>query len=102
MIENTIPADLNALIKQAIQEFHDKTPVKWILFDKKKNKDPKKPYVAFERAIDVDAYSQLGCCNDGRQLIVLTYPYVPRTRNKWTKVGIMHEVISVHMMILCT
>ena len=82
------------LIKESIKEFDNKTPINWKPYDK----DSDKNYVVFELSNGNDAFSQIGCVG-GRQLIGLTPKYIPGTRKEWNKVGIMHEVQCIKIII---
>jgi len=88
VIDKSIRKDMVALIKAAIKEFDEKTPINWKPYEKNLDKN----YVVFEKSNGEDAFSQIGCIG-GRQLIGLTPKYIPGTRKPWTKVGIMHEMM---------
>jgi len=92
MIDTDLHEELQQLIKQAIEEFHEKTPIKWKAYNAQHDAN----YVCFEPASDPsDAYSQVGCNNCGKQLVKLTYPYIPESRRRWKKVNVMHEMMHV-------
>eukprot|EP01084_Bolivina_argentea_P132501 233834_1 len=87
IISDDCSKELIIIIKDAMNEFHTKTPIKWKL---KQETDIN--FVLFMQSVE-DAFSQCGCLFEGQQVIMISYPYVPGTKEKMTRVGVMHEMM---------